>query len=601
MTGALNLLTGDVMQALGWTLVHFLWQGAAIALLLSIILACSRRASVRYSAALAALLLIAASPIATFFVLRSGSGPALESSSIAQAWNAMEALPNSPVALPPAVNAFQSVDWLSWLVCAWLGGVLLFAIRALGGWVFLERLRREKAQPIAASLLRRCLSLQQRLGLTRTVRYLGSQRIDSPAVVGWFRPVILLPLTALTGLSPEQLEAVIAHELAHIQRLDCFVNLFQIAVETALFYHPAVWWISRTIRNERENCCDDIAVLVCGNACTYAKALTLMETWRATPALVLAANSGALKSRVARLLGLHNMTHSVPRAGLGVIGVLCAAGALLASTTFNASFSHPSDPNLAPPVNEQSPAPDPPEFVAQTAPAPSASPAAPPAPPAAAPPAPPAATPEPPEPPSSESYIDGLHSAGLTNLSVNDLIALKVHGVTPEYIRQMRAAGVNLSVHELLSLKALGVDPEYVRDIRATGLNPSPHELAGMKAVGVTPEYVRKIRSEWSDVTAHELMGLRAEGVDPGDAAQFRQLGLKDFSVHQLASFKALGVTPDYIRAMKAAGFSNLSAHEYVSAKALGITPEFIQKVHSHGFNNLTMRQLIGLKTAGVF
>src|SRR5947209_18639181 len=126
--------------------------------------------------------------------------------------------------------------------------------------------------------------------------------MDSPAVVGWFRPLVLLPVSAISGLSPEQLDAVIAHELAHIKRLDCFVNLFQIAIETALFYHPAVWLVSRTLRTERENCCDDVAVRVSGNRAAYVRALTIMEAWRPAPALAAAATGGSLKSRISRIL-----------------------------------------------------------------------------------------------------------------------------------------------------------------------------------------------------------------------------------------------------------------------------------------------------------
>ncbi len=643
MISALGWLTPDVVHALGWTLVHFLWQGAVIAFLLYVVTAFSRSALVRYNAALAALLLMTASPCVTFLALQRRPAATVQTSAIKEAWVAVQALPTSSVAVPvSAVNSLISVDWLGWFVCVWFAGVLLFGIRALGGWVLLERLRREKAQPIAAGLLRRCRALQEHIGLSRTVHYLESHLIDSPAVVGWFHPVVLLPLTALTGLSPEQLEAVIAHELAHIKRLDCFVNLFQIATETVLFYHPAVWWVSHCVRAERENCCDDIAVRVCGNAGTYARALTLMETWRAAPTLVMAANSGSLKSRVGRLLGLDTMTHSVPRGGLAAIGLLCATGALLASTTFNVTFSHPSDPDLLPPhAGEQSVSPA--AAAEASAPAPPASAHRSVAPlrtntntveaapqfaeeAQAAPPSAPAAPPEPPK----DSYIDSLRSAGLTNLSVDDLIALKIQGVTPEYIRQVRAAGLNPTVHELISMKAQGIDPEYLRDIRSTGLNPSVHELSAMKSVGVTPDYVRKVRSSWNDITVHELIAMRAEGIDPTDAAEYAHLGIKDVTLHQLMGLKAVGATPEYIRAMQAAGFSNMSAHEYMSAKAVGvtpdyiralqsaglsnlsihdyvsakaqgITPEFIQSVRSHGFSNLTLRQLIGLKIANVF
>ncbi len=358
MSSGLGWLTPDVIQALGWTLVHFLWQGAAIALLLYIVTAFSRSALVRYNASVGALVAMAGSPLVTFLVLQSGSGGALHSNAIANSansLNAMHALTNPTSALPLMTAAEQPIDWLSWFVWAWFAGVLVFGLRALGGWVLLERLRRERAEPVVASLRQQCLALQRRLGLSRTVQYLESHLMDSPAVVGWFRPVVLLPVTALTGLSPEQLEAVIVHELAHIKRLDCFVNLFQIAAETVLFYHPAVWWVSRCVRTERENCCDDVAVSICGNPGEYARALTLMETWRAAPALVLAANSGSLKSRISRLLGFRSITRSVPRGGLAAVGILCAAGALLASTTFNVTFSHASDPDLAAPqATEQS-------------------------------------------------------------------------------------------------------------------------------------------------------------------------------------------------------------------------------------------------------
>jgi HEAT repeat protein len=123
-------------------------------------------------------------------------------------------------------------------------------------------------------------------------------------VVGWLRPVILLPASALTGLSPQQLEAILAHELAHIRRHDYLINLLQAVVETLLFYHPAVWWVSRRIRQEREHCCDDLAVAVCGDSLTYARALLEMEQLRAAgPQLAMAANGGSLMNRIQRLVG----------------------------------------------------------------------------------------------------------------------------------------------------------------------------------------------------------------------------------------------------------------------------------------------------------
>src|SRR5262249_17738290 len=148
-------------------------------------------------------------------------------------------------------------------------------------------------------------ALAARLGLTRQVRVLIAGAADGPSVVGWLRPVVLLPSATLLGLTPEQLEAVLAHELAHVRRHDYLVNLAQSLVETVLFYHPAVWWVSSRIRHERELCCDDLAVRSCGDALCYARALTRLERLRiASPELAMGAAGGPLLFRVRRLMGL---------------------------------------------------------------------------------------------------------------------------------------------------------------------------------------------------------------------------------------------------------------------------------------------------------
>src|SRR5262249_35159064 len=145
--------------------------------------------------------------------------------------------------------------------------------------------------------------LKRRVAVSAVV-YLGaSLMVQVPMVIGWLRPCILLPVTALTGLSESQMEAILVHELAHIRRPDYLVNLLQTAIETLLFYHPAVWWVGKQMRIERENCCDDIAVVACGSAFEYAGALAEMEEIRGrAPAPALAANGGELLGRIRRIL-----------------------------------------------------------------------------------------------------------------------------------------------------------------------------------------------------------------------------------------------------------------------------------------------------------
>jgi hypothetical protein len=170
------------------------------------------------------------------------------------------------------------------------------------------------------------------MGVTqRRVRLLVSPRVDAPAVLGWLRPVILAPVAALSGLSPDHIEALLAHELAHIRRNDYLINLLQSVVETLLFYHPAVWWISRQIRTERELCCDDLAVALTTDVLTYAQALAELEAGRPSRLrTAVAGTDGSLSRRIARLLEPTTMHHKLPRpAAAWALSALLAAGITL--------------------------------------------------------------------------------------------------------------------------------------------------------------------------------------------------------------------------------------------------------------------------------
>src|ERR1039458_1697001 len=169
------------------------------------------------------------------------------------------------------------------------------------------------------------------MGLARPAQVLMTAFAGSPSVVGWLRPVILLPPATVLGLTPEQLEAVLVHELAHIRRYDSLVNAAQILVETLLFYHPAVWWTSARIREERELCCDDVAVSSCGDALCYARALTRLERLRLTaPALALGSAGGPLAYRIRRLMGAGSRGES-PSKLAGVLALALGLACLAAN------------------------------------------------------------------------------------------------------------------------------------------------------------------------------------------------------------------------------------------------------------------------------
>ena len=227
-----------------------------------------------------------------------------------------------------------------WAAVLWAVGVVGLSLRHLGGYLVVRRLSRRGVMAVPESLDRRFRELKARLGVTRPVRLLQSILVDVPMAMGWLRPVILAPASALTGLGPDALEAVLAHELAHIRRCDYLVNLLQTAVETLLFYHPAAWWLSARIRTEREQCCDDAAVAACGSKVEYAEALTTLEKGRRLPELAMAASggraAGATLRRVRRILGVSSPDRSP--AGLWLGGIIALA--LLASLAVVVPLGH---------------------------------------------------------------------------------------------------------------------------------------------------------------------------------------------------------------------------------------------------------------------
>src|SRR6266567_216955 len=295
----------NLTNTVGWTLVHFVWQGAGIAALLVAARHALRKSSAqsRYIAAVAAVPLKKKSVGATFVYLDSGDIPGSHPSSVAE----------SSIAAPTGKVAQRAVATSSWrdrmldyfpvLVYVWIAGVTVLYIRSLGGWVVTQLWKRRNVRLAEAFWQERMARLAKRLAISRKVCLWESAIAHTPAVIGWIRPVVLLPASAISGLAPSQIEALLAHELAHIRRHDYLVNLLQTAIETLLFYHPAVWCVGRQMRAERENCCDDLAVAVCGDALVYARALTELEQIRiAAPRLAMAANDGSLLDRVRRLL-----------------------------------------------------------------------------------------------------------------------------------------------------------------------------------------------------------------------------------------------------------------------------------------------------------
>lgn len=289
-----------IAHAISAALLHFVWQGMVIAFLLWLALTTLRNNSpqLRYLVSCVALGIMVALPLITVVVLYQAPSPATTRVDQIVSLSSSANLPRLP-----------ERDWLTTWIAAleafalpmWCAGVVACAIRLIWSTRYVARLRNE-GEPASGSLVEIVARLSRRMNIGRPARVLISRLADCPSVIGWLRPVILVPAGSILNLTTAQLEAVIAHELAHIKRFDYLVNVVQSLVEMLLFYHPAVWWASARMRHERELCCDDLAVEVSGDAVGYARALAKLERARTlSPELAVGSTSGHLLYRIQRL------------------------------------------------------------------------------------------------------------------------------------------------------------------------------------------------------------------------------------------------------------------------------------------------------------
>ena len=314
----MNPLSNDI----AWTLIHFLWQGVLVAVMAKVLMVALRRrsANLRYAVALFALLAMVGSVVGTFLHLRGTALPfpqATLGETVASEARSGEFAPDAEGVLEVALSQKTSAEsvarvpvgqlnWKRGVAITWLGGVALLSLWRMIGLLGIARLRR-CSEPVSPALAAEFETLRKAMRAGRYVVVRLSSIARVPMVVGIFRPMVLVPTAALAGLSPEQLRAILAHELAHVRRHDYLANLLQTAVETLLFFHPCVWWLGAVIRREREHCCDDVAVRECADASELVGALgqlaQLSAMGKTAPGLAMAARGeGEIVRRVARLL-----------------------------------------------------------------------------------------------------------------------------------------------------------------------------------------------------------------------------------------------------------------------------------------------------------
>jgi beta-lactamase regulating signal transducer with metallopeptidase domain len=610
-----------IATATAQALMHFLWQGALVGLAAWGVLSFLEKArpSTRYAVATAALLLLAALPFATLFQMAGGAPPPVQVPvSIAPAPLAAAPAP-SPVGGAVAPQTFGAA-LLPWILALWLAGVATLSLVQLGGLGRVRRLSRQ-GRPAGEETQTLARELGRRLGIHRAVTLLESAAVAVPAVVGWLRPVVLVPASTLAGLAPKQLEAILAHELAHVRRHDYLVNLFQAVVETLLFYHPAVWWVSARMRHERELCCDDLAVAVCGDRLGYARALVELEGLRgAAPRLAMAASGGSLAGRVRRLVAAPERSSRRPwAAGLLALALLPIGAAVQgACSGATARQSHGA---ASPPART---------WTAER------------------------------QGDRLRLTLDSRTSFWQRWTSVDDYPLSQLSGLargTDVRFELRRSAGtirlqgkydgrrgqgtftfaadpalaeeigVAPSDLRLLELAIYDVPVSYVHEMRELGYGrPSPshgpasfngsmrrrfqalvgtrersssiQQLEELHTRGVTPELVRAIQgSGYRDISSSDLVTLRDHGIDSAYVQGLSATGYALRFPFRVVEFHEHGITPEWLRGVVEAGYRNATPDELISMHEHGIDAESLRKAGSQG--RLSPEDLISLQARG--
>jgi beta-lactamase regulating signal transducer with metallopeptidase domain len=339
-------------EMIGLTILHSLWQITLFWIVLVAVLKLWPRASssVRYTLAILTLMLSVLATAATAVYEWHSNATSEQLTALSN--DQVQAIHTAYITVKQTVSSriidalITSLPVLAWLWCA---GLVVMGTRFAGSFFYLGTLRaKDNIAAIAPAWKQKLKSLSRDLGLRCKVNIATSTRISSPLTLGSISPIILLPTGLLSGLSTAQIEAILVHELYHIKRRDYLINICQALVEVLLFYHPAIWHINTIIREERENCCDDQTVAFCGDAITYARALTQIQEINTLtkPTLAMSVtgpNEGNFSDRIKRLFNIYPHPAQARSKGIFAVGFLIIYLTIVL-TGANVSTAHTIEP-----------------------------------------------------------------------------------------------------------------------------------------------------------------------------------------------------------------------------------------------------------------
>jgi bla regulator protein BlaR1 len=544
----MHLIPDTILHAICWTLLHSLWQGLLLALIAGVIMVMTKKASsaLRYNLLCALLLLFLGASSYTFYAQLHQNTAAIPAIIHAPAITTIETVGNpTPASTSSTAHTLQNgVDTLvqyfnahaAIVVVIWFIVFMARFVKVLSGLVYAQRVRHYQTSPAPAHWQQRLAQLLQKLQISRPVSLLESAVIKIPMVVGVLKPVILVPVGMLTHISPDQVESILIHELAHIRRQDYLFNLIQHLVDTLFFFNPALVWVSSLIRGERENCCDDIAISQTRSRRQLINALVSFHEYTQVAngfALQFAGKENQVVKRVRRIV--HKKNHSL-NAGERIV---LMSSILLLSAAFITTKSSRPEPStvharvIVRPADIRSAAA--PTAAAQPTPVPAKK-----TQPTSIKLIPPTPAPAPRDTTPRADTTDPF-----AHISVDKLIECKEHGVTPEFITALKKMGyADITPDDAIRLVDHGVTLEFITDVKGLG---------------------------YTDLSLNKAVNLVDHGVNVGFIKRIRELGYPDLSLNKAIELVDHGVTSDFIAAWKKRTGAHLDLNDYIKLRNAGI------------------------------
>ncbi|HWB25822.1 MAG TPA: M56 family metallopeptidase [Chitinophagaceae bacterium] len=606
----MNFLTGKIVQALCWTLLHSLWQGLLLAVITGIIMVLSKKSGSALRYKLLSTIFFAFIVIAgiTFYHEMQAIKPAGTSAATIKITAPVNHVNTAPVQANNIVPVADSngktlqyyvqnfVDYFnrqaSLIVAVWFIIFMARCVKILSGLVHLQRIRHYKTSPVPLFWEERIKLLAKRLNIKKTVLLLESALIKVPAVVGVLKPTILIPIGLLNKLSQEEVESILMHELAHIRRKDYFFNLLQCFVDVIFFFNPAVLWISSLIRNERENCCDDIAINETKDKKQFIQALVSFHQYNTSVskyAMPFAARKSKLVDRVKRIVNNNNSTLN-PAEKVVLVGCLIAFGVAFITVsngqTDNTKKKQPQSKTAAATTQKNTQ-----QSTKDTQKA--------------------AGTAKNKMPvktfntndSDSDGYDINYQALGYKNITVDKLIELREHGVSATFIRQLNEAGYkNIPLDEAIALRDHGIDIDFVHELNNAGFKDvSLEKITEARDHGVDGSFINQLNEAgFRNITLDKAIELRDHGVSLAFIKQMNDLGFKGVTLEKAVELADHGVNSEFVNEFRQAGYTNLSLDDYIQLKDHGVNVAYIKELKNEGAGNISIEKAIQYKDEGV-